>query len=137
MNLLPNRGIEGVWVDTSVVVSIWLEDERTAELERVLEGRFPLAANLIEAELRSVLHRERRPWPAATRLHITWVHPDRPLSPEYEQVLEAGSLRGAALFHVAAALYAFPAPERVLFATVDARQNRVAKALGFRTLDLV
>ena len=47
-------------------------------------------------------------------------------------MLETGYLRGADLWHVATALYVSPQARNLSFATLDARQNAVAAALGFR-----
>ena len=58
--------------------------------------------------------------------------PDRPLAPEFSAVLEKGRLRGADLWHVATALYLFPQPPVLSFATLDDQQSIVAEALGFK-----
>ena len=49
-----------------------------------------------------------------------------------EAVLASGYLRGADLWHVAAALYSFPDPRTATFLTLDNRQREVAEALGFQ-----
>ncbi len=46
-------------------------------------------------------------------------------------MLETGRLRGADLWHVAAALYVSPRSGDLSFATLDARQGGVVAALGF------
>lgn len=61
-----------------------------------------------------------------------WRTPFRPLTEEIETVLKAGYLRGADLWHVANALYAFPGAAEVGFFTLDERQRAVAAELGFQ-----
>ena len=91
-----------------------------------------VSANLLEAEVRSVLHRDGRPFAPRILTDIEWVFPDRSLSPEIERALSAGYLRGAGLWHVATALYFSPLPSSLAFITLDNRQSEVAAALGFQ-----
>ncbi len=64
---------------------------------------------------------------------ISWVLPPRPLSPEISRVLAAGYLHGADLWHLACALFLARTPRDLAFVTVDGRQQKAARALGFGT----
>ena len=121
------------YVDTSALVAVTF-DERggSAIAERLDECSRLLASNLLEAELRAVIARERLDFAASLVAGIEWVLPDRPLAPEFAAVLESGYLRGADLWHVATALYAVREPDQVAFVTADAQQQAVAAVLGFR-----
>ena len=92
-----------------------------------------LSSNLLEAEIRSAFAREGRVYSANLVPRITWIYPSRPLSAEIGAVLRVGYLRGADLWHVAAALYQADDPRKVTFVTMDNRQRAVAAALGFQT----
>ena len=121
------------YVDTSVVVALAFREEGAESLATRLAGYSRLvSSNLLEAELRAACRRERQPAPAHLLARIGWILTHRPLSPEMETALEAGSLRGADLWHVASALYAAPEPGAIAFVTLDRQQARVAAALGFR-----
>ena len=124
------------YVDTSCLAAIVLNERNALSLSRKLGAFDRLAASpLLEAELRTVLHREGhregaqvQPWLAP----MLWVSPDRPLSAEIATVLDAGYLRGADCWHLATALFFSPDAAKISFVTLDARQRDVAKALGFR-----
>ena len=124
------------FVDTSCLAAIVLNERIAPTMSRKLAAFDRLAASpLLEAELRTVLHREGhraeaqvQPWLAP----MLWVSPDRPLSAEIATVLAAGYVRGADCWHLATALYFSPEPSDLSFLTLDARQRGVAKALGFR-----
>lgn len=121
------------YVDTSVVVALAFAEAGAEALADRLAGYSRLvSSNLLEAELRAACGRERRPVPGNLLARIGWILAHRPLSPEMKSALEAGSLRGADLWHVATALYAAPEPGAVAFCTLDRRQAKVAAALGFR-----
>lgn len=121
------------YVDTSVIVAIAFGEEGAQSLAARLEGYSRLvSSNLLEAELRAACRRERQPVPVRLLARIGWILTHRPLSPEMETALEAGSLRGADLWHVASALYATPEPAAIAFVTLDPEQAKVAAALGFR-----
>ena len=96
-----------------------------------------LSSNLIEAELRAACAREETGFTAGFVFSIEWVLPNRPLTSELATVLEAGYLKGADLWHVATACYLAGEIERepaaLSFVTLDARQRKVAAALGFQT----
>lgn len=124
------------FVDTSCLVAIALTERTTAAVQSRLKAFDRLAASpLLEAELRSVLHREGdaaveriEPWLAS----LAWAAPDRALTAEIGTVLAAGYVRGADCWHLATALYFSPEPADISFLTLDARQGEVARALGFR-----
>lgn len=120
------------YVDTSAIVAIAFAEEGAVELAEVLT-RFSrlVSSNLLEAELRAACRREERAVPTHLLARLSWIHPPRPLSSEMKSALEAGTLRGADLWHVATALYAAPEPAAIAFVTLDRRQATVAAALGF------
>lgn len=128
--------MNAVYVDTSCVVAIAFEEPGHEALASRLESfDVLLASNLLEAELRAVLVRERMP----DRLDelvagFRWILPDRPLSTEIRRVAEKGYVRGADLWHLACALLVDPAASDLVFATLDESQGRVAVSLGFRAL---
>ena len=120
------------YVDTSVLTAIAF-DEPGAESHAQALNEFDrlISSNLLEAELRAVFAHEKMPFHENLIAGVEWILPNRPLASEFVTVLEAGYLRGADLWHVATALYVSPQPESLSFATLDARQSDVAKALGF------
>lgn len=120
------------YVDTSAFVAIAFAEEGAVELAESLT-RFSrlVSSNLLEAELRAACQREERAVPSHLLAHLNWVHPHRPLSGEMESALQAGTLRGAGLWHIATALYAAPEPAAIAFVTLDRKQAGVAAALGF------
>lgn len=121
------------YVDTSALVAV-LFDEPEGEVLGTRLDTFThvVSSNLLEAEIRSVMHREGHAYNRALLAGIKWVLPERPLGPEFTKVLDAGYLRGADLWHVATALYLMEDPKDVTFVTRDRRQESVASALGFR-----
>ena len=92
-----------------------------------------VAANLLEAEVRSACARERMSASHDLFGGIGWIHPGRALGAEIERALAHGRLRGADLWHVACALYLDPSASELAFLTLDLPQRRVARALGFQT----
>ena len=121
------------YIDTSVIVAIAFgEDGAEALAERLTSYSRLVSSNLLEAELRAACRREGRPVPVHLLARIGWILTHRPLTAEMETALEAGSLRGADLWHVASALYATPEPAAISFLTLDRQQARVAAARGFR-----
>ena len=122
------------YVDSSVLVALAVGEPTRPMLERrMAEFSTLLSSNLLEAELRSSLSRERRTLDRALLAGIEWVLPDRPLTSEFEAVLAAGQLRGADLWHVATALLIAEELGSIAFLTLDRRQRTVAEALGFQT----
>lgn len=121
------------YVDTSCLVAWGLGEPGSARVQRRLRTLDALhSSNLLEAELHSVMARERVT-PAPELLEtITWVMPHRPLHAEIARVLQAGYVRGADCWHLATALYLAAEPESTIFLTLDARQQAVARKLGFQ-----
>ena len=121
-----------VYVDSSCLVAIAFEEPGADDLARDLSSYDRLfAGNLLEAEVLSALSREGIESTAGLLTAITWVHPDRPLTDEYQRVLAAGYLRGADLWHVAAALFLDPTARELRFLSLDRKQVEVAARLGF------
>lgn len=121
------------YVDTSCVLAVALDEPGSAALARRLSSIDTLiSVNLLEAELRAALARERVEFDAAALAGISWIVPGRPLSDEIAHVIAAGPLRGADTWHLAAALYVAEEHGELAFLTLDARQRSVARALGFR-----
>ncbi len=121
------------YVDTSCLVAIAFDEPRARDLARRLESYDRLfASNLLEAEFRSALLREKVNGGADTLLSwITWVHPGRPLTREFKRIAAAGYLKGADLWHLAHALFLAPNGKGLHFLTLDQRQREVAAMLGF------
>jgi len=125
--------MELAYVDTSCVVAIVLGEHGAAAVERrLLAHRELVSSNLLEAELRAAVARERRRAAEIPAGLMSWIIPERPLSDEIARVLEAGHVRGAACWHLACALYLTPEPKAISFLTLDERQQTVARALGFQ-----
>ncbi len=124
------------YVDTSVLVALHFgqgEARRAARVLRSLDQA--ISVSLVVPEFLAALKREGRPLGEADHLlgRISLFFPAEALRAECEAALTAGALRGADLWHVAAAL-AIAGPKRrkeFLFATFDERQREVAKKLGF------
>jgi len=124
------------YLDTSVLIALHFgqaEARRAARILRTLDQA--ISVNIVVAELLATLSRERRPLHEADRLlaRISIFSPAEPLRAECEEALSAGALRGADLWHIAAAL-AIAGPRRrdeLLFSTFDERQKEVARKLGF------
>ena len=121
------------YVDTSAIIAIHFNEPGGPEvLERLNDFTTLMSSNLLEAEVRSVYKRGGRPFIEDSLSNIDWIIPDGPLSDEFEIAMDAGYLRGADLWHVAAALYIFDEPSVVTFLTLDRRQGEVASGLGFQ-----
>jgi predicted nucleic acid-binding protein len=122
------------YVDTSCLVAISFGEARsvTALTRRLKTFDELVSANLLEAELRSVFAREHVPVDTALPVAVSWILPDRPLTDEIARVLEAGYVRGADCWHLAAALYLAVDPATIVFVTLDERQAAVAGELGFQ-----
>lgn len=121
-----------LYVDTSCLVALCFDEPGAAKVRRTLlkAGRL-FSANLLEAELRAALFRERVSEEPVLLGRVSWVIPDRPLGAEIRRVCAAGYLRGADLWHLACALYLADEPGALGFATLDKQQASVARALGF------
>lgn len=130
------RPAAAAYVDTSYLVAAALDERAGRVGNRLRRYRWLLASNLLEAELRSTLLRERAAGdPDSLLSSIAWVQPDRPLSRELWRIAAAGSLSGAAMWHLAHALYLAPDGTGLDFLTLDPRQQAAASALGFAKIE--
>lgn len=121
------------YVDTSCLVAVAFAEVGARRIARRLEGHDRLfSSNLLEAELRSALAREGVSENVNPLLAgITWIYPNRPLTPEFERILATGRhLKGADLWHLACALFLAPSGRDLTFMTLDTRQEEVAARLG-------
>ena len=122
------------YVDTSCLVAMAFGERGGTAVARRLAGFEELvAANLLEAELRSVFVREGVEPDPGLWAPVSWVIPDRPLHQEIARVLAAGYVRGADCWHLATALFLAEDPGELTFLTLDERQRGVARGLGFVT----
>jgi predicted nucleic acid-binding protein len=120
------------YVDSSCLVAIAFGEASAAGVRRSLLAYDELfSSNLLEAELRSALSREKvTADPSDLLSGISWVYPDRPLTAEISRILDAGYVRGADLWHLAVALFFDPACE-IDFLTLDVQQLDVSRRAGF------
>jgi predicted nucleic acid-binding protein len=121
------------YVDSSCLVAIAFDEPGARKLAGRLR-RFDrlFTSNLLEAELRSALLREKVEGEGEELLSwMTWVYPNRPLTPEFARIAAAGYLKGADLWHLASALFLAPDPKELTFLTLDARQGEIAGRIGF------
>ncbi len=127
--------MRAAYVDTSCLVAIAFGEKGAASLGRRLEGFDELfSSNLLEAEFRASLVREKVDDATDLLSWFTWVLPDQPLSRELGEALAAGYLRGADLWHVGCALFLADGKANDLhFLTLNDRQRAVAEQLGFPT----
>lgn len=122
------------YVDTTCLLAVAFAEPGWKKLARRLETyRELVSSNLLEAEFRSALAREGVEGGDPLLDRVTWVFPDRRLTPEIGRVMAVAELRGADLWHLAAALYLAESPTDVDFLTLDAAQRDAAAALGFST----
>lgn len=121
------------YVDTSCLVALALDEPGARGLAARLRRVDRLfSANLLEAEFRSAMQREEVSAGVDQYLSaISWILPERTLTPEIRVVLEHGYVRGADLWHLSCALYLCGDPRMLPFLTLDDRQREVAAALGF------
>ena len=116
------------------MVALALGEPGAQAMARRIRGFDTLvAANLVEAEVRSALSREGVRPDRNPVAGLRWILPDRPLSAEIATVTAEGHVRGADLWHLACALFVTDTPGELTFLTLDERQRTVAKALGFKT----
>jgi predicted nucleic acid-binding protein len=122
------------YVDSSCVIAILLAEPDAARVaKRLTAQELLVSSNLLEAEVRSVVKRDSiSSDPSDLLAGFSWIHPDRSLTSEFEQVLKAGYVRGADLWHLAVALYLDPSRE-ITFLTLDDRQKGIARKLEFPT----
>lgn len=120
------------YVDTSWLVAVAFDEPGGRQWGRTLaEYDVLVSANLLEAEFRSTLAREEVEGGDSVLARLSWVLPDRPLTTEIERVLRVRYLRGADLWHVAAALFLADDPAALDFLTLDGDQAAAVEALGF------
>lgn len=121
-------------MDSSCYAAIVLGERGAAAIDaRLASFDGLIASNLMEAEVRAVLRREKIPLPAELLESVEWVLPVRALSAELERVFLAGYLRGADAWHLACALFYADGRTSLTFLTLDAPQREVAARLGFAT----
>jgi predicted nucleic acid-binding protein len=99
------------YVDTSALVAVHFGEPEAARVARSLRScEQLLSATLVVAELLSTLAREGRSLAEADRVlrRLSLFSPEGPLRAECEEALSAAPLRGADLWHVAAALALSP-----------------------------
>ncbi|HYM61855.1 MAG TPA: PIN domain-containing protein [Thermoanaerobaculia bacterium] len=124
--------MKAAYVDTSYLVAITFAESGSARLVKSLDSYDDLlSSNLLEAELRLALHREKvMADPSDMLAGLSWVYPDRPLTKEIARVLAVDYVRGADLWHLAVALFIDPSCE-VDFLSLDNRQREISRRLGF------
>lgn len=124
------------YVDTSAILSIAFEEPDWEITARKL-AEFPvlLSSNLLEAEMRSAYEREGVAFDPGTISRIGWVNPNRSLGREMaEAIANAGYLKGADLWHIAAALFVDESvPGKLSFITLDVSQRVAAAKVGLET----
>ncbi|HEX6559967.1 MAG TPA: PIN domain-containing protein [Longimicrobiales bacterium] len=122
------------YLDSSVLAAILFDEPGGAAMARKLGGLDTVVCSaLLEAELRGAAAREAVTLDEEQLAAITWITPQQPLSAQYRQVLAAGLVRGAELFHLACALHFYGGSEHGVFLTLDVAQRTVAQKLGFVT----
>ena len=125
--------MKACYVDTSALLAVAFNEAGAPAVAGRLRsfGRL-IASNLLEAEFRSALIREGIAEGADAILSMmTWVYPDRPLTPEFSRILRLGRIRGADLWHIACALFLAPEVKGLSFITLDPAQRDLARRLGF------
>lgn len=121
------------YLDTSALLAIAFAEPGGSPIgSRIRNFQTLVSSNLLEAEFRSALLREGIASGGEELLSlVTWIYPNRPLTPEFRRVLGLGRLRGADLWHLACALYLAPRPHDLSFITADTAQRDLARRLGF------
>lgn len=127
--------MNAAYIDSSLLIALRFPDPDVAKVSAEnLKAYQIYSSNLLEAEVRAFYWRNKVPFHASALAGIQWVMPRRALKPEFAEVLAAGYLRGADLWHVATALYLRRDSPGLSFATLDARQGEVAAVLGFEVV---
>jgi len=125
------------YLDTSALLAIVFGEAEASAVRRVLRGvDRVVSGDLLVAEALAAAARETMELAslAAPLEAVSLILPDRSLEPEMREVLEAGPLRGADLWHLACALFLAGAERSSLsFVSRDRTQRRVARELGFPT----
>jgi len=124
--------MKAAYVDSSCIVAVAFGEKGSARVRQSLLVYDELfSSNLLEAELRSALSREKiTADPGELISSISWVYPDRPLTAEIKKVLDAGYVRGADLWHLAVALFIDPRHE-IDFLSLDTSQLEIGHRIGF------
>ncbi len=92
------------YLDTSCAVAVaFMERGHDDLLRRLASFDRTYSSNLLEAEFWSAVSRAGRQRDPSFLEGIKWVFPDHPLTHEITRVLDVGYLRGADLWHLAAA----------------------------------
>jgi predicted nucleic acid-binding protein len=122
------------YIDSSCIVALVLREPSARRVTGLLRPFTRLvSSNLLEAEVRAALGRERIAATSEIFAGIDWILPERPLGAELERISALGTLRGADLWHVACALHLDPSARELAFVTLDLPQRKVAAAAGFAT----
>ncbi len=125
--------MKAAYLDSSSLLAVAFSEpgyERLKSLINACEQLF--SSNLLEAELRAAVSREEVDVSIEDLIvGVEWILPGRSLTPEFEQTLSAGYLKGADLWHVACARYLASqvAPDTVQFISLDRRQSEVASSV--------
>jgi predicted nucleic acid-binding protein len=126
------------FADTSAVLAVVFGEPGGIRLGKVLGSLDRLlASDLLEAEVLCAAAREGVDRKSVGRVlaNVSWVHPERRLTREFEEILAAGMVRGADMWHLACALYVAGTPADLPFLTLDRAQARLARDLGFPGLE--
>ena len=125
----------GAYIDSSWLIAARLQRQDKKQLARLERYSTLYSSQLLLAEVFAFSRREGiEPSKVLEASQaVTWIMPDRSLSPEIEWVISKGYVRGADLWHLACAYYISPDPEDLAFLTLDARQREIAHSLGFPT----
>ena len=123
------------YVDTSCLVALAFDEPSARTLTaRLRQFDRLISSNLLEAELRAALTREAvgvDPTPLLSA--VSWIHPSRPLTDEFQRLTALGYLKGVDLWHLACARVLSPDGRPVTFLTLDRTQKRIASRIGFDT----
>jgi predicted nucleic acid-binding protein len=127
--------VKRAYVDTSAVVAVQFGEPARPRVLAVMRAHEELVSvSFFVAEMLAALRRAALPLEAADQLlgRLARFVPPDDLRAECEQALAVGPLRGADLWHVAAALrLAGRHRKRLTFCTLDTAQRAVAAKLGF------
>lgn len=120
------------YVDSSAIVALEFGEVAAGDVAALLDSFDRLvASNLLEAEVTAACAREGITAPPPSLSELAWLLPDRPLSAELRRVFDAGALKGADAWHLACALLLDPSASELVVVTLDQRQARAARRLGF------
>lgn len=119
------------YADASVFAALAFREPEAGRIRRRLAGFERVVTSVFtDAELASALTREGIALAESPLRGVQLVGTPDPLSPEIQEVLGAGYLRGADCWHVAVALNYSPDRD-VTFLSLDKAQRAVAAKLGF------